>query len=616
MSKYFGRASKALGFAVLCGAGMSLVLAPRAIGKATETRLVKQGQNFQLLRDGKPYFIKGVGGDGSKVLLKEFGGNSFRTWGAEGLETKLDEAQKLGLTMTAGIWLGHKEHGFNYDDAAQVKAQFDSATQAIAKHKDHPALLLWGIGNEMEMGQENNVAVWRAVEEIAAAAKKIDPAHPTMTVIAEIGGGKVEAIHKHCPSIDIIGINTYAGGASIADRYRAAGGQKPYVLTEFGPPGQWESGKSAWGAATELTSTEKANNYRTTYQKSIKNQPLCLGSYAFTWGNKQEATATWFGMLLPDGSRVAAVDALSEEWTGAPVKNRAPQIKSVKLVGEERVLPGAAVQIELDVSDAENDALKVEWIVQSDAVKYGVGGATEAVPPTYPAAILKGDRSGAILKMPANPGGYRAFVFVRDNQGGAAVANVPLFVEGVSTNGAVQTAPAKAADVTVPKATLPFAIFDEGAPTVFIPSGYMGNAGAIKMDENWKGNPHSGTSAIKVLYGAPDNWGGVVWQSPLNDWGDLPGGRDLSGAKKLSFWARGDKGGEEVTFQFGLLAKDKKYFDTATGKLDKVKLTTEWKRYEIDLAGADLSRIKTAFTWVVAGQGAPITFYLDDIKWE
>ncbi|MDF2440859.1 MAG: hypothetical protein JWN98_1843, partial [Abditibacteriota bacterium] len=456
MSKYFGRAQRTTsirGTAALCGVAVSLVTMPHAMSKATQTRLVKQGQKFQLLRDGQPYFVKGVGGDASKVLLKEFGGNSFRTWGVEGLEAKLDEAQKLGLSVTGGIWLGHKEHGFNYNDAAQVKAQFESATQTIARHKDHPALLIWAIGNEMEMGQEDNVAVWRAIEEIAAAAKKIDPAHPTMTVIAEIGGGKVEAIHKHCPSIDIIGINTYAGGASIAERYRAAGGQKPYIITEFGPPGQWEIPKNGWGAPAELTSTEKAERYVTTYQKAIKDQPLSLGSYAFTWGSKQETTATWFGMLLPDGSRLGTVDALSQEWTGAPVKNRAPEIKSMKAIGGDRVLPGGAVQIELDATDAEKDALQVQWIVQADPMAYGVGGAAEAVPPVYPEAILKADASGAIVKMPAKSGGYRAFVFVRDNQGGAAVANVPLYVESVTL--AAQGTPQGTAQTPAPQAAVP-----------------------------------------------------------------------------------------------------------------------------------------------------------------
>jgi len=82
---------------------------------------------------------------------------------------------------------------------------------------------MWSIGNEMEMGQEDDPLVWNAVEDIAKMAKQIDPNHPTMTVIAEIGGKKIEHINKLCPSIDIIGINTYAGGPSIAERYQKAG---------------------------------------------------------------------------------------------------------------------------------------------------------------------------------------------------------------------------------------------------------------------------------------------------------------------------------------------------------------------------------------------------------
>lgn len=98
--------------------------------------------------------------------------------------------------------------------------------------------------------------------------------------------------------------------------------------------------------------------------------------------------------------------------------------------------------------------------------------------------------------------------------------------------------------------------------------------------------------------------------------GEKPGGWNLTGAKQLAFWARGEKGGEVVSFQLGLLGRDKHFFDTAQGKLEGVRVTPEWKEYRIDLAGKDLTRIKTGFAWVAAGQGAPITFYLDDIRYE
>ena len=54
---------------------------------------------WHLTRNGKPYFINGGGGGGSKALLKEIGGNSFRTWGADKAKAELDEAAKYGHTL-------------------------------------------------------------------------------------------------------------------------------------------------------------------------------------------------------------------------------------------------------------------------------------------------------------------------------------------------------------------------------------------------------------------------------------------------------------------------------------------------------------------------------------
>jgi len=167
------------------------------------------------------------------------------------------------------------------------------------------------------------------------------------------------------------------------------------------------------------------------------------------------------------------------------------------------------------------------------------------------------------------------------------------------------------------KATLPFAVYTDAASfdTAFIPSGYMGTTSAIKMDPACTTDPHSGKDCLKVEYTATTGWGGVVWQSPANDWGSQPGGWNISGATKLVFWARGSKGGEKVSFLVGIIGPDKTYHDTATVKSDEV-LTTSWKQYTISLAGKDLSCIKTGFGWTLAGSSSPTTFYLDDIKYE
>jgi hypothetical protein len=181
---------------------------------------------------------------------------------------------------------------------------------------------------------------------------------------------------------------------------------------------------------------------------------------------------------------------------------------------------------------------------------------------------------------------------------GAALAGVKLLEEAPSPP------PAK------------LVVYADGMTTrPYDPSGWMGNRGVIRMDEKCSTTPHSGATCLKIDYLALDKWGGVIWQNPPNDWGDKPGGYNLTGATALTFWARGEDGGEKVKIVFGVIKSDKPHSDTASGELEVV-LTKEWTQYSMNLTGKDLSRIKTGFGWTVAGQGKPIAFYLDDVKYE
>ena len=581
--------------------------APTAVPGAVAVKVVKTATGFQLTRGGTPYFIKGAGGSGSKTDLKAAGANSWRTWGADNLDDQLAQAQTLGMTVTVGIWLGHKEHGFSYEDAAAVAAQKETARKAILHYRDSPALLQWAIGNEMENGQQDDLNMWAAIEDIAKMAHQLDPNHPIMTVVAEIGGDKVAQINAHCPDIDIVGINSYGGGPSVGERYKAAGGVKPYEITEYGPAGTWESGKNAWGVVPELTSTEKAAHYRETYEKAVLAEPLCLGSYAFTWGSKQEATATWYGLRLPDGSKLGAVDTLTELWSGQKPASLCPAIHSFTVQGSGQTTPGGTLKAALEVTDPQNEPLKTTWVLQADPANYATGGDGQATPATYPDAIVASDAKSATVKMPTAGGAYRLYAYARNSHGGAAVGNVSLDVQGGGPP----------PPVAAQKAVLPLTLYGNNtSDTPFIPSGYMGNTAAIKMDPQSADSPHSGKTCLQVQYTASGDWGGVVWQNPDNNWGDKPGGLNLTGAKSLTFWARGTKGDEVVSFSFGLIGSDKPFHDTGKGSLDKVTLTKGWKQYTIPLAGQDLSRIVTGFAWALAANGQPVTFYLDDIRYE
>jgi len=392
-------------------------------------RIEKTSQGCSLTRNGKRFMIKGAGGNGSLKMLKECGGNAIRTWGADDLGRQLDDAQKHGLTVVAGIWLLHPD-GMDYRDRAKVLEQKERCEQIILKYRHHPALLMWSFGNETEgFGSETDPEIWKAIEEICASSKKLDAEHPTMTVIAEVGGNRVPSINKYCPSLDVVGINSYGGGPTVVKRYREAGGVKPVVLTEFGPPGAWEVGKTEWGAPYELSSTQKADFYRDTYQKSVLGQSdLCLGSFAFLWSSKIEATPTWFGMFLADGRKVAAVDEMTKLWSGTASKNLCPKVEPINSPGNNRYPMGSTVRFTCDVSDPEGDAGKAEWYL-CEEVKPHPPGVDAPAPVRVDGAVLRSNDSSATVRMPEKPGLYRLYLVVGDKAGGAATANVPILVE-------------------------------------------------------------------------------------------------------------------------------------------------------------------------------------------
>jgi hypothetical protein len=208
--------------------------------------------------------------------------------------------------------------------------------------------------------------------------------------------------------------------------------------------------------------------------------------------------------------------------------------------------------------------------------------------------------------MPDSGGLYRIYAYVDDGEknNGGAVANIPVRVRGP-----IKTMPGI-------KAKLPFVVFDEPVGSLpFVPSGFMGSTDNMKLSLDSRDDPKQGSHCVKVTYDRGDEWAGVVWQSPENDWGDKDGGFDLRGATKMTFWARSATGTEKITFGVGVIGRDKPFFDT-TKKEIVVDLTPQWRQYTIDLTGGDLQRIKSGFFFSLAGQGSPITFYLDDLKFE
>jgi len=394
---------------------------------------------YELRRDGAPYFVRGAGGVSRLDRLAACGANSLRTWGTEQTVQVLDEAGRLGLTVCAGLWVDHERHGFNYDDPAAVRAQIEKHCRDVDRFKDHPALLLWSVGNEVEIAG-GNPKVWDVIEAVAAHIKKVDPHHPVMTVTAHISATAVAAIKERCPSIDLIGCNCYAGIAVIAQDVRAAGWERPYLIAEWGNDGNWEVPKLPWGAELEPTSTEKAAQRAARYAYILADPGRCLGGYAFYWGQKQEITPTWFNLFTEDGGETESVATLAALWRGQPAAPAgfAPQIAPPRLDGRlateaVTVRAGAALTCVVPLLRADPAGLRVSWELLPESAHKGSGGDAELRPAALPAAdaqdFLDTREARLAFAAPAQPGAYRLFVQVRGAGGSAATANFPFFVD-------------------------------------------------------------------------------------------------------------------------------------------------------------------------------------------
>ncbi|MDR0677030.1 MAG: hypothetical protein LBF97_08365 [Elusimicrobiota bacterium] len=155
----------------------------------------------------------------------------------------------------------------------------------------------------------------------------------------------------------------------------------------------------------------------------------------------------------------------------------------------------------------------------------------------------------------------------------------------------------------------------------YIPSGFMGDYGDLKLTMRNYVKPYKGISCLKISYSAAHSqgagWAGIYWQEPLNNWGTEDKGLNLTGAKRLVFFIKGEKGGEVIDkIKVGGIKGE--FSDSADVDFGPIILKKSWKKYIVDLQGHDMSYIIGGFCFVVTSESNPegIVFYLDEIYFE
>jgi len=389
--------------------------------------------NFELHRNGEPYYIKGAGAKDHFDLLVESGANSIRIWSTNKKEL-LDSAHQHGLTVTLGLHVRPERSGMDYNNEYAVKGQIEYLKNEVLKYKDHPALLVWGIGNEVDL-RYSNFKVWESIEIIAKFIKEVDPNHPTMTVIAGVDPSKAFYIKKYCPSVDILGLNVYGSIENAGANLRKFNWDKPYIVSEWGVNGPFEAKKTSWKAKIEPPNGIKAEQRMRRYKELIeKDLERCLGSYCFLWGQKQESTATWHGMFLSNGNPTEAVDVMQFCWKGEWPESRAPSIIGISLnnIGWKKdhiIAPSKEATLTIEYLKYNNKKVIVEYVLYPEAFSDKIGGDIQRSPKPIKFEIVNKSDNELTFVTPNKKGAYRLFAYIKNEKGQSSVANIPFLIE-------------------------------------------------------------------------------------------------------------------------------------------------------------------------------------------
>ncbi len=402
-----------------------------------KVEIIRTESGYQLTRGGELYEIRGAGLEyGNMQSLAAHSGNSFRTWRTDNArytaQEVLDRAQANGLTVALCLPMQPERAGFDYDDAAAVAAQLAKFRDEVEAYRNHPALLMWMIGNELNHSYTNS-SVYDAVNDVAKMIHELDPNHPTTTTLAGFNQDVVKDVEKRAPDIDILSIQVYGDLFVLPELIAKSDFKKPFLVTEWGAIGHWEVGKTRWGAPIEATSSEKADNYLRGHREMLESmQDQLVGSYVFLWGQKQERTPTWYGMFTEVGEETETVDVMHFLWNGEWPLNRSPRLNSMRLDGKSShdnisLQAGEQYSAAADVFDHDGDTVTYRWELKPESDSTKEGGDYEA-PIINLEGLIEDDNRAEIQFMAPESGTYRLFVYAYDGHNHAAHANIPFIV--------------------------------------------------------------------------------------------------------------------------------------------------------------------------------------------
>lgn len=239
--------------------------------------------------------------------LKEMGANTVKTyaitaWGWDDQQRALikhtdfyDDLYENGLYVIPSVYTT-KTDIQTYDpanwDGQDVMQQWKAI---LAEGKDHPAVLGWCIGNEVNGGDVlNDERFWNNYNDIIGHIKSLSLDKMTLAALqdeAEAGGG-IAPIHLYddvMTNLDVWGVNSYRGrinfGFDTLFEKHKSYSQKPLLITEFGCPASTrDDGNAVLQPNNAAETAQYIEAHWQGYDDSIMNNTdVCQGGFVFEW---------------------------------------------------------------------------------------------------------------------------------------------------------------------------------------------------------------------------------------------------------------------------------------------------------------------------------------------
>jgi hypothetical protein len=326
---------------------------------------------------------------------------------------------------------------------SRLKAEFRAM---VAAHKEHPAILMWAIGSELNapgMYGGRPEDLFSLMEEMAKEAHAEDSNHPVTTPLADVDLVATIAAHgARVPSLDLWGANLFRG-ASFDDLFAAyqAVSTKPLLVTGFGADA-FDSGAGGGSGAVDEASQAA---YAAALWNEIAGCTVCTGGtvmeYADQWWEGRLADPACDAAKSHEGcglARASMPDGFDNfEWWGivdaAPVEGGPDEVtpraaydrlrelfwsgaSAVRINGGASWTRSAAVELEINAPPAaqqmcvSNDGACSAWVPVAATKAWTLAAADGPKTVTVSFADALGDAvttpaSGAIVLDTAAPVG-------------------------------------------------------------------------------------------------------------------------------------------------------------------------------------------------------------------